>query len=27
MYNSFRAPRDDEDSRVIGSITIKGEFM
>ena len=27
MYKDFRIPRDDEDSRAIGSITIKGEIM
>ena len=27
MYKDFRIPRDDEDTRAIGSITIKGEIM
>jgi len=27
MYKDFRIPRDDEDNRAIGFITIKGEFM
>ena len=27
MYKDFRVPRDDEDTRAIGSITIKGEIM
>lgn len=27
MYKDFRIPRDDEDNRAIGSITIKGEIM
>ena len=27
MYNSFRAPRPDEDKRMIGTITIKGNII
>lgn len=27
MYNKFRAPRDDEDSRRIGTISVKGDVV
>ena len=27
MYNNFRAPRNDEDRRMIGMITVKGDIV